>query len=119
VKELPLYSQDALTKGDWSLNLGVGGDLYNGLARDRQPEPRAGIAYNTKRTNTVLRVPYARALESPFNENFIIASTGFNLPFLAALVPPNGGPCVRGPIVRGYRNEFPAGLPQAFGNIWC
>jgi hypothetical protein len=115
VKELALYAQDAITKGNWSFNLGLRGDFYNGLAHDRQAEPRVGAAYKIKSINTVLRVSYARTLESPFNENLVIASTGCSIPFLAALVPPPGVPCVTGPITPGYRNEFHAGLQQAFG----
>jgi hypothetical protein len=115
VKELALYTQDAITTGNWSLNLGLRGDFYNALVRDRQAEPRAGVAYNVKRTNTVLRVSYARTMESPFNENLVIASTGCNIPFLATLVPPSGVSCNSGPIRPGYRNEFHAGLQQAFG----
>jgi len=115
VKELALYLQDAITKGNWSFSVGLRGDFYNALARDKQAEPRLGVAYNIKSTNTVLRVSYARTLESPFNENLIIASTGCSIPFLATLVPPPGVPCNSGPIRPGYRNEFHAGLQQAFG----
>jgi len=115
VKELALYVQDSITKGNWSFNLGIRGDLYNGLSIGRQAEPRLGIAYNIKPSNTVLRVSYARTLESPFNENLVIASTGCSIPFLAALVPPFGVPCNSGPISPGYRNEFHAGLQQALG----
>jgi hypothetical protein len=115
VKELALYAQDAITMGNWSFNVGLRGDFYNGLSHDRQAEPRLGAAYKVKSTNTVLRVSYARTLESPFNENLVIASTGCNIPFLAALVPPPGVTCVAGPITPGYRNEFHAGLQQAFG----
>ncbi len=115
VKELALYGQDTITKGNWSFNLGLRGDFYNALVRDRQGEPRLGAAYNIKATNTVLRVSYARSMESPFNENLVIASTGCNIPFLAVLVPPPGVPCATGPITPGYRNEFHAGLQQAFG----
>jgi len=57
VKELALYIRDAITKGNWSLNLGIRGDLYNGLSIARQAEPRVGIAYNVKKTSTILRVP--------------------------------------------------------------
>ncbi len=32
VKELAMYIQDAITKGNWNLNLGIRGDLYNGLS---------------------------------------------------------------------------------------
>ncbi len=115
VKELGLYVQDAITKGTWSFNVGLRGDLYNGLSSAQQAEPRVGAAYNIKRTNTVLRISYARALESPFNENLVIASTGCSIPFLATLVPPPGVPCNARPISPGFRNEFHAGLQQAFG----
>ena len=49
VKELALYVQDAITKGNWSLNLGLRGDFYNGLTTHREAEPRLGVAYNIKR----------------------------------------------------------------------
>jgi hypothetical protein len=110
VKELALYVQDTITKGSWSFNLGVRGDVYNGLSSATQAEPRLGIAYNVKPTNTVLRVSYARTLETPFNENLIIAGNGCNYPVLAALIP-----CVPAGSPAGFRNEFHAGLQQAFG----
>jgi Carboxypeptidase regulatory-like domain/TonB-dependent Receptor Plug Domain len=110
VKELSMFVQDTITKGAWSFNLGIRGDIYNGLSSASQAEPRVGIAYNIKPTNTVLRVSYARTLETPFNENLIIATTGCNVPVIAALIP-----CVPANSPAGYRNEFHAGLQQAFG----
>ncbi|SPE40522.1 TonB-dependent receptor plug [Candidatus Sulfotelmatobacter sp. SbA7] len=110
VKELALYLQDSISMGNWSVNLGIRGDLYNGLVIARQAEPRLGVAYNIKRTNTVLRASYARTLESPFNENLVLASEGCNFPVIADLIP-----CVPAPNTPGYRNEFHAGLQQAFG----
>jgi hypothetical protein len=115
IKELALYIQDAITWKSWSFNLGIRGDLYNGITRATQAEPRLGVAYNIKKTNTVLRVSYARTLESPFNENLVIASAGCGIPFLATLVPPPGVACNTGAITPGYRNEFHAGFQQAFG----
>jgi hypothetical protein len=115
VKEVAMYVQDTISKGNWSFNLGIRGDLYRGISHATQAEPRLGIAYNFKPTNTVLRISYARTLESPFNENLVIASTGCSIPVLAALVPPPGVPCVAGAITPSYRNEFHAGLQQAFG----
>ncbi len=114
VKQLALYLQDTITKGAWSLNLGLRGDLYNGLTTHREVEPRLGLAYNVKKTNTVLRVSYARVLETPFNENLVLASTGCNSLVLASLL----GcvtPGVATPFSPGWRNEFHAGLQQAFG----
>ena len=43
-----MYLQDSITKGHWAINLGIRGDLYNGLANARQAEPRVGLAYNIK-----------------------------------------------------------------------
>ena len=76
VKQLALYLQDTITQGSWSFNLGVRGDFYNGLTTHREAEPRAGIAYNVKPTGTVLRVSYARVLETPFNENLVLSMSG-------------------------------------------
>jgi hypothetical protein len=113
VKELALYVQDTITKGSWAFNLGLRGDFYNGLTTHQQAEPRLGIAYNIKKTNTILRVSYARLLETPFNENLVLSNNGCANPVLNPLL----GCTVSGvtPFVPGWRNEFHAGLQQAFG----
>ncbi len=113
VKELALYLEDQIKTGNWVFNLGIRGDLYNGLAVARQAEPRLGIAYNVKRTNTILRVSYARTLETPFNENLVLSSQGCLNDVLSPLLACNSG--VSGTLQPGYRNEFHAGLQQAFG----
>jgi hypothetical protein len=113
VKELALYIQDQVTKGNWSLNLGLRGDLYNGITSARQAEPRVGVAYNIKRTNTILRVSYARTLESPFNENLVLSSIGCANPVLNPLLLCSA--LATNPLTPGFRNEFHAGLEQAFG----
>jgi hypothetical protein len=119
IKELAMYVQDTITLKNWSFNLGIRGDLYNGITSARQAEPRVGIAYNFKPTSTVLRVSYARTMETPFNENLVLASTGCSNPVIDALqtaVP--GGACVTtAPLSPGHRNEFHAGLSQAFGRF--
>jgi hypothetical protein len=121
VKELAMYVEDNITKGSWNFNLGIRGDVYNGLTRAQQAEPRLGIAYNVKPSNTVLRVSYARTLETPFNENLVLSSIGCSNPVLGLQ---NGIPgtgllgCSSSsltPISPGFRNEFHAGLEQAFG----
>ncbi|MGA8234704.1 MAG: carboxypeptidase regulatory-like domain-containing protein [Candidatus Acidiferrales bacterium] len=118
VKELALYVQDSITKGNWTANVGIRGDLYNGLAVARQAEPRVGVAYNFKRTNTVIRASYARTMETPFNENLILSSEGCLNPAIGALFLAAGEGCTTGtatPLSPGTRNEFHAGLQQAFG----
>jgi hypothetical protein len=117
IKEFAFYLQDTITVKNWNFNLGVRVDKYNGLTSALQAEPRLGIAYNFKPTNTVVRVSYARTMETPFNENLVLASFGCNDPVIVAfqtLVP--GGACVTtSPLSPGHRNEFHAGLQQAFG----
>ncbi|MGD0799177.1 MAG: TonB-dependent receptor [Acidobacteriaceae bacterium] len=113
VKELGLYAEDQITAGSWTINAGLRGDLYNGLAISRQPEPRAGVAYNIKRTNTVLRTSYARTLESPFNENLVLSSQGCGNEVLAPLLACNPGAGTT--LEPGFRNEIHAGLQQAVG----
>ncbi|MFZ1141728.1 MAG: TonB-dependent receptor [Candidatus Sulfotelmatobacter sp.] len=114
VKELALFFEDNITKGSWALNLGLRGDFYNGLSTHREAEPRLGVAYNIKKTNTVLRVSYARVLETPFNENLVLSSVGCNNAVLNPLLG-----CFEAaqptPLAPGWRNEFHAGIQQAFG----
>ena len=110
VKEMALFIQDSITAGNWLFNAGIRGDLYNGLTVARQAEPRLGLSYHLKRTSTVLRASYARTLETPFNENLILSSNGCGSAVIQGLVP-----CVTASLPPGYRNEFHAGLQQAFG----
>jgi hypothetical protein len=113
VKELGLYIEDQIKAGNWLFNLGLREDVYNGLAVANQAEPRVGIAYNIKPTTTVLRVSYARTLETPFNENLVLSSNGCTSAVLSPLL--NCTPGASGTLAPGYRNEFHAGLQQAFG----
>jgi len=114
VKELALYVQDTITTGNWSFNVGIRGDLYNGLSIGRQAQPRLGVAYNVKQSNTVLRASYARTLESPFNENLVLSSLGCASPVLNPLLGCSSFSLT--PLSPGFRNEFHAGLQQAFGS---
>jgi hypothetical protein len=118
VKELALYIEDQIKAGNWNFNLGVRGDLYNGLATQRQAEPRLGVAYNVKPTTTVLGVSYARTLESPFNENLVLSSQGCSNDVLAPLLSCTTdvtGTVVSKNLQPGFRNEFHASVQQAFG----
>jgi hypothetical protein len=114
VKELALYVQDTITKGNWAFNLGIRGDWYRGIVHDWQPQPRLGAAYNIKKTNSVLRVSYSRVLETPFNENLILASLGASNPVIVDVI---GGSNLQAPIRSGQRNQFNAGFQQAFGKF--
>ena len=113
VKELAMYVQDQITLKHWLFNVGIRGDLYNGLAVARQAEPRVGMAYTISKTNTVLRLSYARTMETPFNENLVLSSQGCGNDVLVPLLACTPG--VGTTLDPGFRNEFHAGLQQAFG----
>jgi len=113
VKVLGLYVQDQLKYGNWTGNLGIRGDLYNGLAIARQAEPRVGLSYNVKPSSTVLSISYARELETPFNENLVLSSLGCGDPVLGPLL--NCTPGVSGILQPGFTNEFHASIQQAVG----
>jgi hypothetical protein len=112
VKELALYLEDQITAGNWLFNVGIRGDIYNGLADARQAEPRAGGSYSIKKTNTVLRGSYARTLETPFNENLVLASRGCLNAVVNPLLLCQAGDS--GALSPGYRNEYHAGVQQVF-----
>jgi hypothetical protein len=114
VKQFSVYLQDTITKGNWAFNLGLREDLYRGIVHDTQPQPRVGVAYNIKKTNSVLRISYSRVLETPFNENLILASLGAANPVITDVI---GGASLQAPIRSGQRNQFNAGFQQAFGKF--
>jgi hypothetical protein len=119
IRELALFAEDTITKGHFTFKVGARFDYYDGITTANQFEPRLGAAYNFKPTNTVLRVSYARTLETPFNENLVIASEGCNNPVIAEIMAATVSPCVSNtPLSPGWRNEFHAGLEQAFGKFF-
>ena len=119
VKQLALYGEDEMTLGNWLVNFGIRGDVYNGLTIQRQAEPRAGVSYDVKKTGTVMRMSYARTQETPFNENLVLSSTGCSDPVLFAIFSTlSAGSCAAQadtPFNPGFRNEFHAGFGQSFG----
>jgi hypothetical protein len=117
IRELSQYIEDTIKLKHWTFNLGLRGDLYYGITGGSQAEPRLGVSYNIKKTNSVLRASYARTLETPFNENLILSSTGCQNSVINALASiTQGYPCLTNPLSPGWRNEFHAGLGQAFGS---
>jgi hypothetical protein len=110
VNQAAVYAQDAIKAGDFQFSVGVRLDHYDGLTSKTEPQPRAGVSYNLKKTGTVLRAAYARTMETPFNENLLLSSfTGQG--GLASNV--FGASAV--PIAPGFRNQFNGGLQQAVG----
>lgn len=113
IKETALYLQDAITAGAWNFNLGLRGDIYRGLSSHSELQPRLGTAYNIHATGTSLRLSYARTMETPFNENLVLSSTGCANAVLNSLLGCSSSSST--PLEPGWRNEFHAGLSQALG----
>ncbi len=110
INQYAVYAQDAITAGNFLFNVGFRFDVYDGLVSKTGPQPRTGIAYNIKKTGTVLRVSYARTFETPFNENLLLSSaTG------AGGLAQNVFGSTAVAIEPGFRNQFNTGFQQAVG----
>ena len=113
IDQYAFYAQDGITEGNFLFTIGFRLDRYAGLVSKTGPEPRAGIAYNVKKTGTVLRVAYARTFETPFNENLLLSSaTGIG--GLAQNVFGVPSAC---PSALDRRNQFNTGFQQAIGRF--
>lgn len=113
IKEAAFYVEDQIKTGNWHFSLGVRQDLYNGLTNANQTEPRLGVAYRVTPSGSVVGFSYARTLETPFNENLVLSSTGCSDAVLAPLL--NCTPGVSGVVKPGYRNEYHITLQQPLG----
>jgi hypothetical protein len=112
INQYSFYGQDAITMGNFQFNIGLRLDSYHGLTSKTEPEPRAGISYNIKKTGTVLRVAYARTLETPFNENLLL-SNATGVGGLAQNVFGSNAVAIQ----PGFRNQFNTGFQQAVGKF--
>ncbi|MEN3332357.1 MAG: hypothetical protein V7641_1722 [Blastocatellia bacterium] len=111
VKQEAIYAQDLMTIHGLSLNLGLRFDNYNGFTHDHLLQPRVGIAYHIKPTNTVLRFAYTRTFETPYNENLILSSATGSGGLADGIL----GGATSQPLRPGRRNQFNAGLQQGIG----
>ena len=111
VNEEALYGQDQISIKNLTLTIGLRFDNYDGISSDKLLEPRIGFSYLLKRTGTVIRGSYDRTMETPYNENLVLSSTT-GLGGLASNVFGAFGSEALRP---GHRNEYDAGLQQAFG----
>jgi hypothetical protein len=110
INQYAFFVQDEIKLGRFIVTPGFRFDEYDGLVTKPGPQPRLGIAYNLKRTGTVLRAAYARTFETPFNENLLLSSaTG------AGGLAQNLFGSTSVPIAPGNRNQFNTGLEQSIG----
>lgn len=105
------YVQDAVKLGNLTLNAGVRVDRYKGLAEAWGGQPRIGASYLIAKTGTVLRWAYSRTMETPYNENLVLASSTGS----GGLAENVFGAFGASPIRPGNRNQHNAGVQQALG----
>ena len=113
INQYAVYAQDTITLGHLTLNPGLRVGRYDGLSASTQAQPRMGVSYLIRRTGTVLRGAYSRTMETPYNENLILSSFagagGLTQSALSGFRAE--------PLQAGTRNQFNAGIQQAFGKI--
>jgi len=103
------YLQDSITVGQFTANLGLRYDNYEGLSKDVGIQPRAGVAYQVQSTHTVLHLSYARVFLTPYNENLVLSSS------TGAGGLASGSSRVQ-PLTPARRNQFNVGLAQQVGS---
>jgi hypothetical protein len=111
IKQEAFFAQDNVTLGNATVLLGLRFDNYNGITHDSLLQPRLGVSYLVKRTNTILRGSYTRNFETPYNENLILSSaTG-----AGGLANGVLGDTSNLPLLPGRRHQFNFGFQQALG----
>jgi len=112
INQYAFYATDNIKFGDFSVDIGLRDDQYDGLVTKNGIQPRLGLSYLVNRTGTVLRAAYSRTFETPFNENLLLSSaTGSG-----GLAQNVFGAQASVPIQPGFRNQFNAGVQQKFGS---
>lgn len=111
IEEAAFYAEDAITLGNLLLSAGLRYDIYNGLSRGRQVQPRVGLGWRTPWSGTRLRLSYARLYETPYNENLIFANESNTNQSIANPF----GSYRSEPVKPGTRNQFNVGFEQEFG----
>ena len=111
IMQSAFYLQDEIRWGRLILNPGLRYDIYNGLSRGRQLQPRFGIAWRVPWSGPLLRLSYARLFETPYNENLVFANQSSHDPSTANPF----GNYRSEPVRPGTRNQFNVGFEQKFG----
>jgi hypothetical protein len=108
IKVYSLYAQDSITLGGLNIQAGLRGDFYRGITSGQKAQPRLGVSYMIKPTNTVLRVSYSQFYETPYNENLLVSSTTGR----GGLATNVFGAFESQPLSPGTRSQYNAGIQQ-------
>ena len=113
VNEFAGYLQDSITAGNLTLNPGIRFDRYNAVdstIEASQAEPRFALSYLLKPSNTVFHAGYAHTMETPYNENLLVAISPASQSLVSAFSTQG-----QAPLQPGSRNQFNIGFQQALG----
>ena len=103
IKEQAFYSQDDIKAGEFSFKLGVVGSLRRPDHQDAgRTAPGCGLC---DVAGPILRASYGRTLETPYNENLVLAGSA------DAAVFGTGGM----PLPAGTSDQVDVGIQQALG----
>jgi hypothetical protein len=111
INQYAFYATDTIRLGEFTADIGLRDDEYNGLISRNGLQPRAGLSYRIARTDTVIRTAYSRTFETPFNENLLLSSATGSGGLAENIFGAEGSI----PIAPGMRNQFNAGLQQRLG----
>jgi hypothetical protein len=105
IKEQAAYLQDEMKAGDATIKAGLRLDHYDGLTSETLLQPRLGVSYAVRGSNTVLRASYGRTMETPYNENLLLSSGLGAEALTGTATPPEPG----------KRNQIEVGVQQSLG----
>ena len=109
------FIQDNIKLGNVQVSLGLRYDDYRLLVKHHQLQPRLGVSYHAKPTNTVFRASYNRLFQTPPNENLLLSAS----PQAAAIAPPVISETLGSALaeIRPERQDvFEVGLQQGLGS---
>jgi hypothetical protein len=113
INQEAFFAEDSMTLKQLTLSVGIRFDNYDGVTTDNLWQPRAGLSYLVKKTGTVLRASYTRAMETPYNENLLLSSTTGS----GGLASNVFGAFGSTPLRPGHRNQYSLGFQQSAGRF--
>lgn len=112
IKQEAIFGNDSLRLSDFTFNLGLRFDNYNGLISSSAWQPRVGLAYSSAWLHSAFHVGYSRVFLTPYNENLIVASSKGPGSGSAAL-----GAVGSAMLKTGRRNQFNVGFETQLSKL--
>ena len=112
---LSFFTQDEIRWRRFLFSVGLRFDRYSFLVEGHQLQPRVGMAFYLKETQTVLRASYNRTYQTPPNENLLLS----NSDEASVLIPPSVLDVLGGGVIRirpERQNVYEVGLQQGIGH---